>query len=323
MSPILHSVSCPVCDGDVPKRLGLAETSEKTRDLGIDGVHVVRCFRCGLFYADPMPAWTVADLAALYDHDYYPAMTAWWENIRARVNPVRRLGALQHYCGSSISRFLEVGCGPGYALKEALRRGWQAYGQDVSPVASSVGASLGIDVFIGPLEQGPYADSSFDAVYLDSVIEHLPTPVAFLRELWRLLKPGGCAYIVCPNADSLASVFMEFWARLRSSDRSARICPLRPPYHVVGFGPHAMRWAAERAGFAVVQILVDKDYQTRRFSQRLMASRPPGLRAGLKQAGWTVVYWLGERAGRGMNLEAILRKPNTGGRSCCTSDFSR
>ena len=63
-----------------------------------------------------MPSWGDEELEQLYDEHYFPSLTKWWEQVRARVNPKRRLDAVEHYASSRISRFLEVGCGPGYGL---------------------------------------------------------------------------------------------------------------------------------------------------------------------------------------------------------------
>ena len=47
----------------------------------------------------------------------------------------------------------------------------------------------------------PYPDSTFDAVILSEILEHVDDDVAALREVFRVLKPGGVAAITVPNAD--------------------------------------------------------------------------------------------------------------------------
>jgi SAM-dependent methyltransferase len=47
----------------------------------------------------------------------------------------------------------------------------------------------------------PYSDNTFDAVILSEVLEHLDDDVAGLREVYRVLKPGGIVAITVPNAD--------------------------------------------------------------------------------------------------------------------------
>ena len=59
-------------------------------------------------------------------------------------------------------------------------------------------AALPVAVDIASL---PFADGSFDKVLLSEVLEHLPDDVAGLRELWRLLRPGGVVAICVPHAN--------------------------------------------------------------------------------------------------------------------------
>jgi SAM-dependent methyltransferase len=47
----------------------------------------------------------------------------------------------------------------------------------------------------------PYADGTFDAVIASEILEHLDDDVAGLREIWRVLKPGGVVAITVPNAN--------------------------------------------------------------------------------------------------------------------------
>jgi SAM-dependent methyltransferase len=47
----------------------------------------------------------------------------------------------------------------------------------------------------------PYADDTFDAVILSEILEHIDDDVAGLREVYRVLKPGGVVAITVPNAD--------------------------------------------------------------------------------------------------------------------------
>lgn len=47
----------------------------------------------------------------------------------------------------------------------------------------------------------PYPDGTFDAVILSEVLEHLEDDVAALKQVWRVLKPGGVVAITVPNAN--------------------------------------------------------------------------------------------------------------------------
>lgn len=51
-------------------------------------------------------------------------------------------------------------------------------------------------------ERWPYPDKRFDAVVSTEVIEHCENPWHFMREVQRVMKPGGMALITTPNCES-------------------------------------------------------------------------------------------------------------------------
>ncbi len=62
----------------------------------------------------------------------------------------------------------------------------------------------------------PYADNTFDAVILSEILEHIDDDVAGLKEIYRVLKPGGVVAITVPNADypfwwDPINWTLEFW----------------------------------------------------------------------------------------------------------------
>ncbi|MCD4650741.1 MAG: class I SAM-dependent methyltransferase [Candidatus Cloacimonetes bacterium] len=54
-------------------------------------------------------------------------------------------------------------------------------------------------------EKLPFPDNCFDRVYSREVLEHVISPEDMMREIYRVLKPGGIAVVTTPNADSLAT----------------------------------------------------------------------------------------------------------------------
>ncbi len=125
-------------------------------------------------------------------------MIRWLERFRIRAI----LSALRH--SRPRRRFLEVGCGFGVVLEQVRRHSGYALcaGLDISR-PSLLNASRRLDRFV-PLVQGdgmllPFKDGSFDAICLTEVIEHVPDPVAVLREAARVIAPGGVLLVTAPN----------------------------------------------------------------------------------------------------------------------------
>ena len=101
-------------------------------------------------------------------------------------------------------RILDVGCGTGANL-EILSEFGDAEGVDVSTDALSFCRQRGLDqVSLGEAEKLPYSDQSFDLVTALDVVEHLDDDLAGLREMHRVLKPGGHALMFVP-------AFMFLW----------------------------------------------------------------------------------------------------------------
>jgi SAM-dependent methyltransferase len=90
-------------------------------------------------------------------------------------------------------RLLDVGCGGGLLLRDALAAGAAATGLDHSAemVALARERAPGAEVVLGSAERLPFGDGSFTAVAMSIVFFFLPDPVAALSECRRVLAPGG------------------------------------------------------------------------------------------------------------------------------------
>jgi ubiquinone/menaquinone biosynthesis C-methylase UbiE len=102
-----------------------------------------------------------------------------------------------------------VGCGQGIDLAEFGLRGARVTGIDLTPrhveLAREHLASLQVDgeVVLGDAESLPFPDASFDRVTSNGVLHHTPDIQAALREIHRVLRPGGDARILVYNRNSL------------------------------------------------------------------------------------------------------------------------
>lgn len=160
-----------------------------------------------------------------------------------RVNPARRAHwdfAVMKLPARPGGRLLDVGCGSGSFLRFARDLGWDVEGIDPDPSAVQAAKASGLKVRAGDLRQLAFQEESFDAVTMSHVIEHVPDPAALLREVRRVLKPGGLVTVVTPNARSL----LHRWFR-------ADWRGLEPPRHLQLFTRPALSRMIGETGFSV------------------------------------------------------------------------
>jgi ubiquinone/menaquinone biosynthesis C-methylase UbiE len=103
---------------------------------------------------------------------------------------------------------LDVGCGQGIDLVEYARAGARATGIDLTPrhveLARGHVEALGLAAIVvqGDVEQLPFEDACFDLVASNGVLHHTPDMPAALREIRRVLRPGGETRIAVYNRRS-------------------------------------------------------------------------------------------------------------------------
>lgn len=95
--------------------------------------------------------------------------------------------------GNKNKSILDVGCGYGYFLALADKRGWQTSGVEIAgeAVRRSREIAVGSNIFHGTLKQASFPDDSFDAITLWDVLVFTENPAEDLRECFRILKDRG------------------------------------------------------------------------------------------------------------------------------------
>lgn len=240
--PRLEEVPCNLCGADDsvvrheqlkgwPESADFAATTDRYGAYGT----IRQCRACGLAYTNPRPAAAalLEGYAQAEDPDYLK------ESESRCMNAYLSLAILRRFAPAG-GRLLEVGCSAGFFLN-AARLHYEVEGVEPAPWARAHAQDkLKLDARHATLEEARYPDKHFDAAAAIDVIEHLPDPAGFLKELKRVLKPGGVLYLVTPDLGSLSAMLLGGrWWGLR-------------PAHIYYFSKATLTELLRRQGFEVL-----------------------------------------------------------------------
>jgi SAM-dependent methyltransferase len=157
-----------------------------------NGFEILTCVNCKTLYTSQLPdADKSEDYDTYYREDNLTApefITLRLDEIMAEIAAYRRNG-----------RLLDVGFGAGTLLEAARRAGWHSFGVEVSGRAVEHVRGMGFEVFAGTLQEAGYPENFFDVVTASEVLEHVRNPQTVLREIARVLRPGGLLWLTTPH----------------------------------------------------------------------------------------------------------------------------
>ena len=178
---------------------------------------LLECESCRVSYFSPVPS--LADLTTFYSthgYEFNPHSQA------ARAREISR----KYLLGRPAGKFLDVGCATGFLLDAVQKQtGWEVYGVElVEKAVKFANSTLQLNNVLNlDLESAKYPTAYFDVVHISEVLEHVPDPVALLRECRRILKPDGIFFLSLPNGTADRQGMIDYWTLYR-----------KPPGHASG-----------------------------------------------------------------------------------------
>lgn len=195
------------------------------------------------------------------------------------------------------ARILEIGTTPGTFTGILRRAGYSVAGVDLFPEGrAELWRELEVEVRFCNLDEQPlpFGDGEFDAVVFSEVIEHLAgSPLGPLREMLRVLKPGGRLIISTPNQLYLKSrlktlgdvVLMRPFEGFNEFQRSMQLDgPQRYYNHSRLYTMAELRWMLEQTGFIVMREHFGDAWERVGVEPRRALRHP--LRVGVKAGLW-------------------------------------
>jgi len=150
----------------------------------------------------------------------------------------------------SRGQLLDIGSAYGAFMKMAQADGWTVEGIEIVPEMAARAAAKGFKVHTSPIEQAGLPDENYEVVTCFEVLCLMQDPVMALKEISRILKPGGMVCIRDYNA--------KFHLTL-AGFRLPAMLGLKPAIlHDFNFTPDSFRIMLEKAGFTDIDITNSK-----------------------------------------------------------------
>jgi SAM-dependent methyltransferase len=236
---------------------------------------------------------------------------------KQRIRPIEK-----HLRITPETRWLDIGCGFGMALESMYQvHGIRGVGLDMSARAVAICRQRGFEAHAVRIEDfAPPAGMKFHFIHSSHLIEHVGSPLEYLKKVYDLLEPGGITVYITPNARTWESrLFGRHWGGLHV------------PRHWVLFNSASAIRAAKRAGFEHVETCFSTNSQfwiwsfhslllqflPRRVCDALFPSDHRFVKSGLwmvlRGGFFTAVDMLTVICtGRSSNMMVILRKNSSG-----------
>jgi SAM-dependent methyltransferase len=132
---------------------------------------------------------------------------------------------------------LDIGCGKGLFLDVLKNAGKETFGLEPDVDAVQILVDKGHHAMQGNVFTATIEDNSFDLVTMFQVFEHIETPDLLIKEVYRILKPGGYFIIETPNSASRLAKKKNYWRSLEF------------PRHLILHSPKSISSLLEKENF--------------------------------------------------------------------------
>jgi SAM-dependent methyltransferase len=260
-----------------------------------DRIHyrLVRCDVCGLVRSDPIvPPAVLSQLYSQSTFAYHDEV----DNLRRCYG--KYLHGLEKY-GVKKETLLEIGCGNGFFLEEALQQGYLGV-MGVEPSMDAVERSnpqIRPLIVCNTMQTGLLQGEQFDVICMFQVLDHIPEPGELLDECFRLLRPGGLILCINHNIEAISARILREHS------------PIIDVEHTYLFGPQTLSRLFSLIGFDLLRIGPVRNIYSPHYIMRLLPL-PKAIKEGLLRimsTGWLRNLHMTVALG---NIFLVAQKPN-------------
>jgi len=201
--------------------------------------YIYKCPYCGCGLSYPPP-----NFFYINNNDYVDKFKrkekVYKKHARNLINVLVNYIGLENFKKSKFS-LLDIGCGGGYLLKEAEKKGIDAWGIEVNQRLIELLSKKGLKVYNKTVDDFLSQKIQFDIIILSAVLEHIKDADIFLKKIKFILKKNGIILLSQATYDGLLPTLFPFlWYAWQ------------PWEHYWHFTPHSITRLANRLGFKVV-----------------------------------------------------------------------
>lgn len=257
MAKHIKNINCAVCNKQ-SNVITLYKENFKIKDINPetytsrripDRAHfrIVRCLECGLTFSNPIIDPEI--IIRSYRESEVPIVDDLENAAEIYMNYIKKhLNLLW-----SQSKVLDIGCGNGFFLKKIKDRGCKDYyGLEPSRKAANF-LPKGISkkrIIINTFNSGHFQKDYFDLVCSFQVIDHILNPNQFIKDCFKILKPGGYCFLINHDAKSLTANIL--------GERS----PIIDVQHIYLFDKRTIKKIFENNNFLVTKVFNTRSIYT-------------------------------------------------------------
>jgi SAM-dependent methyltransferase len=240
MNPAPESiVICPVCKSN-QYRFAL-----QVKDHSVSGkfFDIYECLQCSLRFTNSAP--TADQIGPYYQSEDYIShsntrkglVNSLYHIVRRRTL-ANKFHLLKKATGRKQGQHLDIGAGTGAFVQYMNQQGWKSKGIEPDEKARELALAHHQTKLLPASAFDSLMPSSYDAISLWHVLEHVHDLYPYLHQIKGLLKPDGLVFIAVPNYTSYDAV--KYGANWAAYD---------VPRHLYHFSPLSMQWLLKTAGF--------------------------------------------------------------------------